>query len=110
MSSCATIMSGQKQQVSFSTEPSGAEITVIGKKSENIIGSTPLTTKIKRSSHMVKFKKEGYREYEYTFNKQFNGWYLGNFLIGGLPGMIVDLIVGSYTNIDDNVYKKLEGK
>lgn len=106
LSSCATIISGQKQMVAFSTEPSGAEIRIDGRT----IGTTPMTTKIKRTTHAVKFQKEGYRDSDYFFNKKFNGWYLGNILLGGLPGMIVDLCVGSYVNTDDNVYQKMEKK
>ena len=106
LNSCATIMSGQRQMVAFSTEPSGAEINIDGRT----IGTTPMNTKIKRTAHAVKFQKEGYRDSDYFFNKKFNGWYLGNILLGGLPGMIVDLIVGSYVNIDDNVYQKMEKK
>ena len=102
--SCATIISGQRQQVSFSTDPSGAEIRVDGMP----VGITPLSTKIKRTSHAVNFQKEEYKDVDYYFHAKFNGWYLGNLLLGGLPGMIVDLIVGSYQNIDDAVYKKME--
>lgn len=103
-SSCATIISGQKQMVSFSSQPSGAEIRIDGKT----IGTTPITTNIKRTSKTVNFHKDGHTNSNYRFNKKFNGWYIGNILLGGLPGMIVDLIVGSYINIDDNVYKNLE--
>ena len=72
------------------------------------VGITPLSTKIKRTSHAVNFQKEEYKDVDYYFHAKFNGWYLGNLLLGGLPGMIVDLIVGSYQNIDDAVYKKME--
>lgn len=112
--SCATIISGQRQLVSFSTDPSGAEIIlekkVRGFPLEESIGITPLVAKIKRTSHRVKFQKEGYRDAVYYFNDKFNWWYMGNCILGGLPGMIVDLIVGSYQNIDYNVYQKLEKK
>lgn len=106
MGSCATIVSGHKQMVSFSSGPSEAKIIIDGKE----IGTTPLTTKVKRTARVIKFRKEGYTDAEYVMNRRFNGWFIGNILIGGPIGMIVDLINGAYVHTDANVYKDLQKK
>lgn len=106
MCSCATIMSGHKQMVSFSSTPSGAKVIVDGKEA----GFTPLTTKIKREAKSVRFEKDGYDTVEYTLRQTFNGWFVGNLFFGWIPGMLIDLLNGSYVNTEKNVHKELPKK
>ena len=37
-----------------------------------------------------------------------NGWYFGNLILGGIPGMAVDLISGGYINLPDKVEATLK--
>jgi hypothetical protein len=100
LTSCATIVSGSKQKVSFTSAPAKATVFV-----NNInLGITPFETKLKRSEklHKVKIVLEGYKPYETTLTRKFNGWYIGNIAFGGLIGIIVDLSTGAVYRISDS--------
>lgn len=105
-SSCATIINTPKQTVSFNSEPSEATILVDG----NIIGKTPMTAKIKRKSSSVTMQKDNYETQIKTFNKDISPLVVGNILIGGIIGIIIDICTGSYYNLDDNIYLILKQK
>jgi hypothetical protein len=96
MSSCATIVSGSKQNVRFSSNPSTASVFI----DEVEVGKTPFEIKLARiSSHSVVLKLDGYQTYQTRLTKSFNGWYIGNILIGGIIGLIIDPITGAMYNL-----------
>ena len=96
MSSCATIVSGSKQNVKFSSNPTTATIFI----DEVEVGKTPFEIKLARKSeHSVMIKLEGYQTYETKLTKKFNAWYIGNILFGGLIGIIIDPITGAMYNL-----------
>jgi|SRR5690606_6759571 len=93
LTSCATIMSGAKQNVKISSSPSQATVIVDSLE----IGKTPLKTKLKRKqNHIVRLELEGYQPYEIELKRKFNAWIIGNAMIGGAVGVIVDLATGSF--------------
>lgn len=80
---CATIVVGDKQSLTFDSEPAGVQITINGKSE----GVTPATITIKKSDYQnatVVFKKEGYTDQQATLHTKTTGWFWGNILIGGL--------------------------
>ena len=94
--SCATIVSGSKQNVKFSSNPSTATIFI----DEVEVGKTPFEIKLARKSeHSVMIKLDGYQTYETKLTKKFNAWYIGNILFGGLIGIIIDPITGAMYNL-----------
>ncbi len=96
LSSCATIVSGSKQNVKFVSNPSAATVYV----NNEIIGKTPLDVKLSRKKeHKVSIKLEGYQTYETKLTKKLNGWYFGNILIGGVIGLVIDPITGAMYNL-----------
>ena len=96
LSSCATIVSGSKQNVKFVSNPSSATIFI----DEVEVGKTPFEMKLARKSeHQVMIKLEGYQTYQTSLKKKFNGWYLGNILFGGIIGLIIDPITGAMYNL-----------
>lgn len=96
VSSCATIVSGSKQNVKFSSNPSSATIFI----DEVEVGKTPFEIKLARKSeHSVVLKLDGYQTYETKLTKKFNGWYIGNIFFGGLLGLIIDPITGAIYNL-----------
>lgn len=96
LSSCATIVSGSKQNVRFDSNPSSATIFI----DEVEVGKTPFELKLARNSeHDVQIKLDGYQTYQTSLTKKFNAWYLGNILIGGIIGLIVDPITGAIYNL-----------
>jgi hypothetical protein len=108
---CATIVSGSKQWMKIESTPSNAKVSINGQS----VGTTPLSEKIKRKKDNVEItiKLEGYETYTTTLNREFNAWYLGNIVFGGLIGLIIDPVTGaiyklSPDKIDANLEKKKE--
>jgi len=99
LSSCATIVSGSKQNVKFASYPSSATIFI----NEVEVGKTPFELKLARNGeHDVQIKLDGYQTYQTSLTKKFNAWYIGNILIGGIIGLIVDPITGAIYNLTPN--------
>ena len=100
LTNCATIVSGSKQKVSFTSSPAKATVYV----NDVQLGVTPFETKLKRAVklHKVKMVLDGYKPYETTLTRKFNGWYVGNIAFGGLIGIIVDLSTGAVYRISDS--------
>ncbi|WP_407484978.1 PEGA domain-containing protein [Elizabethkingia miricola] len=94
--SCATIISGSKQAIKFTSTPSEATVFI----DEVEMGKTPFETKLERKrGYNVMIKLEGYKPYETKLTKEFNAWYLGNILFGGIIGLVIDPITGAIYNL-----------
>jgi hypothetical protein len=92
-SSCATIVSGSRQEFNITSNPSQANVYVNG----NSIGKTPIVTKLERKdkNQVVKITLDGYKDTEIKLTRKTNGWVWGNILFGGLIGLIVDASDGA---------------
>lgn len=96
ITSCATIVSGSRQYVGFSSRPSNAQVYVDGQ----MLGNTPLLTNLERKqNHRVSIELAGYLPFETILTRKFNGWYVGNIVFGGVIGLIVDPITGAIYNL-----------
>lgn len=94
VSGCATIVAPGPDLVPISSKPPGAMVYVDGVP----VGVTPVTVPLKRSgSSRIRIELEGYEPVFVTQDKVFNGWFLGNILIGGLIGIIVDVATSNVT-------------
>ncbi|WP_303918031.1 PEGA domain-containing protein [Draconibacterium sediminis] len=107
-SSCATIISGSRQNVTIASTPSAADVYINGVD----MGKTPVTKNLKRNQeYTVLIELEGYLPYETLLTKEFNAWYLGNILIGGLIGLIIDPITGAiYKLSPQDLHARLDGE
>ena len=92
---CCTIMDGKTQTVSISSTPPGAN-AVVGGQTFITPGEVTLA---RNKSYTVTFTKEGYQSATLGIKKTVNPWIFGNILIGGIPGIVVDLITGSATQL-----------
>ncbi|MCQ4141088.1 PEGA domain-containing protein [Chryseobacterium sp. EO14] len=103
ITSCATIITGTKDKITFNTTPEGAK--VIHKGIEKCI--TPCTAEIPRSlsKQMVTFEKEGFISKEVKLTKTFNPVTLVNILLGGVIGLGIDTATGSLTKYSQKEYK-----
>jgi hypothetical protein len=91
---CATIVVGDKQSLTFDSQPAGAQITINGMP----MGITPATITIKKSDYQnafVVFSKEGYANQQAILHTKTSGWYWGNILIGGFLGSTTDSSTGA---------------
>jgi PEGA domain len=103
LTGCATIISGTHQEVKINSLPAGAAVTVDGAPR----GVTPVVLKLsRRPSHTLTLQKDGFQPESCIINSGFNGWFLGNILLGGVIGMAVDGIDGASSKLEvpDNGY------
>ncbi|MFM1771090.1 MAG: hypothetical protein RLZZ71_232 [Bacteroidota bacterium] len=112
LTSCATLVNGTKQTVSFNSEPSGASVILVNKKGkETTIGTTPMVTSIPRKTKKVKFSSEGF--YTETYDAYANAsvhWLYWVDAICGLVPAIVDISTGGYILLEENVKVELKKK
>ena len=102
ISGCATIISGTSQQVSFTSEPSGARVTVGDKK---VI--TPATLDLSRSNfYVVQFSKDGYHTAEVALRQEENMMVFVNIglyaaaIIPGIVALMIDVATGAQWKLD----------
>lgn len=103
---CASIVCGTSQKVHIDSEPRGAKIFV----NDEAKGVTPKTLAIKRKAApaVVRLEKEGYEPEEEHIGQEFNWWYAGNILFGGLIGVVVDAVDGAMWKLDkEDIYAEL---
>ena len=89
---CATILTGTSDDISFASNPSGADIMVNGLK----VGKTPATIKIKRpglGEKAITLKLDGHEERTFVLSKEFNTMAICN--LGSIPGWLIDILTGS---------------
>ncbi len=109
VTSCATIITGTKDKITFNSTPEGAKVTHKGIEK----CTTPCTAEIPRSlsKQMVTFEKEGFSNKEVKLTKTFNPVTLVNILLGGIIGIGIDTATGSLTKYSPKEYKvELEAK
>ena len=88
---CGTIINGSKQNVSFSSTPSGATVFVDNQQ----MGVTPVSLALSRKdSHDVRLELAGFQPYEIKLTRGISGWVFGNLIFGGIPGLAIDAISG----------------
>lgn len=120
VNSCATLFTATKYNVALNTSPEGALITIENRAGEVIFeGETPATVKLRAAAGYMKgeqykitFTKNGYVQKVVNITAELDGWYLGNIMIGGLPGMlIIDPLSGAMYKIakdDQDIHETLK--
>lgn len=93
---CATIIHGKNQSVEIMSSPHGADVFVDGQPR----GTTPLKTDLRRGEpHVVQIQKPGYLTETTMTTTKLNATPILNVLLGGAPGLAVDLATGSATDV-----------
>lgn len=108
--SCATIVSRSRYNVSINSAPSGANVRILNRRGVEVAnGFTPMTVRLKAKSgffraaeYTIIFNKEGYEESHRTIDAELKPWYFGNILFGGPIGfLIIDPLSGAMWKIED---------
>lgn len=119
--SCASIVSRSVYPVTFSSDPSGASLTIENRDGRVIYnGTTPTTIPLsssagymRREQYKVTFRIPGCEPHTTYIFSELNGWYFGNILIGGLIGfLIVDPATGAMYRLPNElrtVFPETEG-
>ncbi|WP_263603516.1 PEGA domain-containing protein [Chryseobacterium sp. PET-29] len=103
VTSCASILTGTKDKITFNSTPEGAKVFHKGLEK----CKTPCTAEIPRSlsKQMVTFEKEGFNTKEVKLTKTFNPVTLVNILLGGAIGVGIDAATGSLTKYSPKAYQ-----
>ncbi len=89
---CATIVQGSKQDISVSSTPAGAAVSVDGQA----MGTTPAVLNLsRRNAHTLRLDLPGYAPYEMQLERKLSGWVWGNIVFGGIIGVVVDASTGA---------------
>lgn len=101
---CSTIITGGRKDVNLRSNPSGAHVAISDEKGVTFYeGTTPTVVTLKTGKpyfvgkkYTVSITKEGFQPATTTLKSTLSGWYLGNFIFGGLVGLlIVDPLTGA---------------
>jgi len=102
---CATIISGTSQIMTVNANVDGAEVHLITEAGEELLGTTPLTTRVKRGQEgTLRVRAEGYRPYQSALNKKINTVFWVNILSGGGFGSTTDYASGAMYEYEPSTY------
>jgi hypothetical protein len=109
-SGCAAIVKGSTQDLTINTDPTGANCDL--SRSGIVIATvnpTPGLVQIKKDKNdiEVKCKKSGYAETSGNIPSNFEGWTVGNILIGGFIGIAIDYSSGALNKYEPELLVKL---
>ncbi|MBP0494125.1 hypothetical protein [Roseomonas indoligenes] len=106
LSACATITTSPSQDLTVLTEPAGAACQMErGGQPVAQLAQTPGTVRIGKSTRetTVSCTKEGHLPAQAVLSPEFQPVVLGNILIGGIVGLVVDASTGAIAKYPDTV-------
>lgn len=97
LSGCASVVQGQSQTIAITTPPTTGADCVLKNRLGSWTVTSPGTVKVQRSKENVEIRcnKAGYQEAYSIIPSEFEGWTVGNVLIGGIIGLGVDAATGA---------------
>lgn len=97
MSGCASVIKGSHQTIAISTPPTTGANCVLTSKEGNWPVTSPGQVTVEKSKEdiQVRCEKPGWQPAVATIPSDFQGWTLGNILIGGVIGVGVDAATGA---------------
>ncbi|HEY1613810.1 MAG TPA: hypothetical protein VGF97_08990 [Rhizomicrobium sp.] len=97
LSGCATVIQGSSQSIAVTTPPTtGAYCTLTSKEGNWTVLSPGVATVEKSKEDIVAHcSKAGWQDASATIPSDFQGWTIGNVLLGGLIGVGVDAATGA---------------
>lgn len=100
LASCASIINGTSQELHFASEPTAAQVFVNGQP----VGSTPLTTDIKRNSPEVVLKKEGFKDQPVYLEYKLSQFFWVDFFLFPVFGLLADTITDATNVYEPTLY------
>jgi len=105
LAGCATIVGERGQSFNVSSNPDNADIVITDIKENRTVlkAKTPTVVYLDKKqgyfqgkTYNVKVRKNGCKDVEFDITNRVSGWYIGNFVFGGLIGfIIVDPLTGA---------------
>lgn len=115
LSSCASIINGPTQLVSFSSQPTGARIIIDGKdrgKTPQLISlrrmGREVTDNSQKQAYAITIELDGYYPYQTVIKRQVDALIIGNIIFGVIIGIMVDAATGAmYKLTPDQIMAQL---
>jgi hypothetical protein len=110
-SGCATVIKGTSQEISITTDPPGAACEL--KRDGEVFATvdpTPGAAKVSKSSREIGIscRKNGFVEATASLQSSLEGWTIGNIVLGGLIGIVIDLGTGAINKYETELFVKLQ--
>ena len=106
LGACATIVEGSDQTVTVITEPPGAACTLTrGGETVGAANPTPASITLEKSKDNVSIvcEKEGYFKGTMGLSAGFQAMTIGNVLLGGVVGLVIDAASGAMHEYPESV-------
>lgn len=89
---CGTLAHGTNQTIEIASIPPGARVRFEPADIELV---TPAVVELPRKrDQLATFELAGHDPRARQINRQISGWFVANLLLGGIPGMLIDLLTG----------------
>ncbi len=113
LTSCASIFNRNQKNVAVSSMPSGMTFEVKDRDGKVLqSGTTPATVRLgtgyrymKGQAYTFVFRRGSQVVGTTALETRISGWYWGNFVLGGLPGLLlIDPLTGGMWTMPENVH------
>jgi hypothetical protein len=117
--SCSSIFTQGNRDVTINSNPEGARLVITDEKGVRAFeGTTPCVARLKTGKpyfgtkqYTLEFSKNGYKPATGQIESRVCGWYFGNFIFGGLLGLlIVDPLTGAVYTLPGEYSTELVSK
>ena len=103
LAGCASIISGRRADIAFDTYPKNASVAIHNDRGQQVTSfNTPGIATLKRqrrfflpAHYTATITAPGYQSAQVPIGSTLNPWILGNIVIGGIPGLVVDSATGA---------------
>jgi hypothetical protein len=103
LAGCASIISGRRADVAFDTYPANAHVAIHDDRGRQVTSLyTPGLATLKRQGrffmpgkYVATISAPGYQTAQVPIGSTLNPWILGNIVIGGIPGLVIDGATGA---------------
>jgi hypothetical protein len=100
---CASIISGRTATVNIDSRPTDADVVIHDKHGHEVLTThTPATVELRRkegwvwpAKYTATIEKPGYQPQTVPIGSTLNPWVLGNIVIGGPIGLVIDTATGA---------------
>jgi uncharacterized protein YceK len=115
-SGCASIVSGRKASIAIDSYPSNAHVVIHDKSGQEVASvNTPGVVSLDRNGrwfmparYTATIEAPGYQTAEVPIHSTINPWILGNVVVGGIPGLVVDNATGAcWKPNQDSIHQQL---
>lgn len=97
LSGCASVIKGSSESIAITTPPTDGAACTLSSAQGNWAVTSPGAVTVERSKEdiQIRCKKDGWSDGYATIPSNFEGWTVGNILLGGVVGLGVDAATGA---------------